>query len=91
MKYVLEFGKREKTGRFSDNQIIDTNKQGAKIAASLVWVFSEGSDHGVMSNPKYWELNKDHPRMTWRNETHFVALSRLDGSQQGSAASKLWK
>lgn len=84
MKYVLEFGR--KGGFHNDNIILPTLKMGMHLAASLVCTFENDA---FACTPQQWVDHR--ARSTWESETHFVALSQLDGRPRGSASAGLWR
>lgn len=88
MKYVLEFGVRG--GAHVDNEVISTRAQAERLARRLVMVFS--NDPSVCGAcPNDWIFSKPGRRLTWKNDTHFVAISKLDGQMRGSASGGLWR
>lgn len=84
-QYVLEYGVRG--GACVDNLIIVTAKQAAREANLLTHVLSNG-EHST--EPWQWFLGHHDVRRAWVTPTHYVAVSRLPGAQEGSASSKLW-
>lgn len=88
MKYVVEFGVRG--GAHTDNQVMHTRDQATRLARSLVSVF-ENNPHAHGATDKYWFFTKYDKRVTWRNETNFVAVSKLDGLSRGPASPALWR
>jgi len=84
MKVVIEFGIRG--GRHVDNIILPTPKLADQLARGIA--FTYGRD---MQKVGEFLVGKDCPRQTWTSSTHFVSVTRLDGSQQGAASGKLWK
>lgn len=88
MKYVVEFGVRG--GVHTENQVMTTRDQAEKLARSLVAVFCNDS-RAAGATPRDWLFSKHGTRMTWANETHFVAVSKLDGKPRGPASAGLWR
>lgn len=88
MKYILEFGAIG--GAHSDNCIISTMKEAQKIAASLVFVLTQDYSRPAARTIE-WKISKTTPRITWKNHSHFVALSALDGVPRGPASAQLWR
>lgn len=89
MKYIVEFGQK---GAYhsSETITIHSNKEAAKLAASLVLVLTQ--DNSISRSVQAtWYLSKYEARTYWENDTHFVALSKLDGVERGSATSVLWR
>lgn len=88
MKYVLEFGVRG--GAYVDNLVIPTRDLAEKMARSLVATFQ--SDYLANgAGERDWLFSKGVVRMTWKSSTHFVAVSKLDGTSRGPAAPGLWR
>jgi hypothetical protein len=88
MKYCLEFGVRG--GAYTENQIVNTRDQAEKLARSLVAVFTN-DPHASGATARDWLFSKHDKRMTWKNQSHFVALSKLDGKPRGPASAGLWR
>lgn len=88
MKYVLEFGVRG--GAHVDNEVFSTRDQAERMARRLVMVFTN-DPHAHGANERDWLFDKHVSRMTWKNKTHFVAVSKLDGKARGPASSGLWR
>ena len=88
MKYVLEFG--ERGGAHVENQIIPTRKLAEELARRLVMVFTN-DPHAISASNRDWLFDKHCKRMTWKNATHFVAVSKLDGILRGPASAQLWR
>ena len=88
MKYVIEFGVRG--GAHTENYVVNTCAGAEKLAASMVMVFCNSLEaHGAKIED--WAFSRHCKRKTWASETHFVAVSKLDGVMRGPAASILWK
>lgn len=85
MKTVLEFGIRG--GWHVDNTVLPTVKLGMRMARHMVAAFT-GNEH---VRETYFAVGKHDARITWQSDTHFVALSLLDGVPRGSASAKLWE
>ena len=83
MKYVLEFG--NKSGHHIDNIVLHSLKLGTKLASNLVCVFE---NNAFACTAQQWVPT--HSRVLWESKTHFIALSKLDGKDRGSASSLLW-
>ena len=88
MKYIVEFGNRG--GAHTENQITNTRDQAEKLARALVMVFCN-DPHASGATNRDWLFSKAGRRMTWANETHFVAVSKLDGKSRGPASAFLWR
>ena len=88
MKYVLEFGVRG--GAHTENQVLPTRNAAEKMARALVFVFT-GDPHANGATARCWTFSKHGRRMTWKNATHYVALSKLDGIPRGPASAGLWR
>ena len=88
MKYALEFGAIG--GAHTDNCIISTMKEAQTIAASLVFVLTQDYSHPAARRIE-WRVSKKNPRISWKNHSHFVALSALDGVPRSPASAQLWK
>lgn len=86
MKYCVEFGNRG--GAHVDNLVVPTCKAAVALASRLVLVFTN-DPHNVAASEMAWPAYKA-PRITWQSQTHFVAVSRLDGKDRGPAAADLW-
>ena len=86
MKFVIEFG--NKKGYHKDNLVVNSAKQAEEIAKSLAMIFSNKLNN---ISSRSFEITKATYRITWQSETHFVAVSRLDGIDRGSASNNLWK
>ncbi len=88
MKTIVEFGIIG--GALCDNFICTSIEQGNELANKLCYIFGrELSDEKPKIEPL--KVGGSTKRETWKNATHFVAVSLLDGSQTGPAASKLWR
>lgn len=88
MKYVVEFGNRG--GAHKDNLVVPTRELAETLARSLVMTFTN-DPHAMGAGPRDWVFSKHDKRMTWTNETHFVAVSKLDGAPRGPASAALWR
>jgi hypothetical protein len=88
MKYCVEFGVRG--GAHTENQIMNTRDQAERLARSLVAVFTNDS-HACGATARDWLFSKHDKRMTWKNSSHFVAVSKLDGAPRGPASAALWR
>jgi hypothetical protein len=88
MKYVVEFGIRG--GAHTENQVMHTRKQAEHLARALVMVF-KNDPFAPGAHPGEWLFTKHDKRMTWKSETHFVAVSKLDGKPRGPASAGLWR
>jgi hypothetical protein len=88
MKYCVEFGVRG--GAHTENQVMHTRDQAERLARSLVAVF-ENNPHANGATARDWFFTKHDKRMTWQSETHFVAVSKLDGAPRGPASAALWR
>lgn len=88
MKWALEFGNRG--GAHTENQVMASGKVASKMAAALVATF-ENDTHASGAHVQSWATYKHVVRLTWQSETHFVAISRLDGVPRGPAAPGLWR
>jgi hypothetical protein len=88
MKYVVEFGVRG--GAHKDNLIVPTRELAENMARSLVMVFCN-DPHASGATARDWLFYKGCARMTWQSETHFVAVSKLDGVPRGTASAGLWR
>jgi hypothetical protein len=88
MKYVIEFGVR--CGAHKDNLIVPTRELAENMARSLVMVFCN-DPHANGATARDWIFYKGCARMTWKSETHFVAVSKLDGVLRGPASAGLWR
>lgn len=86
MKTILEFGVRK--GFHVDNQILPSVKLGARMAANLVAMLTN-DPHAPMARPVQWLAREG--RTEWQSETHFVALTKLDGELRGAASAYLWR
>jgi hypothetical protein len=78
MKYCLEFGMRR--GPHVDNLVFPTLHLASATAHNLQAVFDGG-----YTRANDWTLGKKDVRRTWRNDTYFIALSKLDGVARGPA------
>lgn len=86
MRYCLEFGVRG--GAHTENLIVPSGKLAAQFCAKLVMVF-KNDPHADGAKPADWY----HPTMAravWQSDTHFVAMSKLDGVMRGPASAILW-
>ena len=88
MKDCVEFGVRG--GAHTENQIMSTRDQAERLARSLVAVF-ENDPHANGATARDWLFSKHDTRMTWQSETHFIAVSKLDGIPRGPASAGLWR
>jgi hypothetical protein len=88
MKYALEFGLRG--GAHTENQIVPTRDAVEKMARALVAVFTN-DPHACGATARDWLMTKHATRLTWKNATHFVAISKLDGIPRGPASAALWR
>jgi hypothetical protein len=88
MKYVIEFGVRG--GAHTENQTTNTRDQAERLARSLVAVFTN-DPHACGATARDWMFSKHDKRMTWKSQTHFVAVSKLDGVMRGPASAGLWR
>lgn len=86
MKTVLEFG--VKGGSHIDNLIFPTEKLAARTAAAIVNMIENDP---CASHEPAWYGGKGFARSSWESETHFVAMTRLDGRLRGSASAALWR
>ena len=87
MKTIVEYGVR--AGAYAQI-ILPSIKKGQELAKDLAWVFSDCGVHLAGMMP-YWQVSKDKPRVTWQSDTHFVALSLLDGVPRGPVTSEMYK
>lgn len=82
--YILEFGLVD--GNQVSNQKISNQTEALTLFKNLIFVLSAKSDD-VWAVRK---LSKENPRRAWKNKTHFVSITRQDGSYtHGSFASTL--
>ena len=88
MKYCLEFGVRG--GAHTENLILPTRDLAENMARKLVMVF-ENDPHAIGATLRDWLFDKHTKRMTWQSETHFIAVSKLDGVMRGAASAGLWR
>ena len=88
MKVILEFGNRG--GAHTDNLIFPNAKLAIKTACAIIMTLNN-DPYTIGANNGYWLLNSKHPRATWQSETHFVAVSILDGIERGCATASLWR
>ena len=88
MKYCLEFGVRG--GAHKDNVIVPTRALAEELARTLVATFCNDW-HNSHAGERDWLFEKGCTRKTWKNKTHVVAVSKLDGKARGSASATLWK
>ena len=91
MKTIVEYGVR---GGTCAETTLPSIKQGQELAANLTWVLSNGKApyiHCTHGGATYWRVTKSDPRAIWQSETHYVALSLLDGVPRGPAAPALSK
>lgn len=88
MKYCLEFGVRG--GAHTENQVFSTWKSAAHMAASLAAIF-QNDPCAIGATVQQWYLHPSESRATWQTETHFIALSKLDGVMRGPASAGLWR
>ena len=86
MKYIIEFG--NKGGAHTDNIQVPSAKLASQLASGLVNSFENDPRS---SNAEEWRFPKNYGRMTWESETHFVAISKLDGKLRGAASAGLWR
>ena len=89
MKYIVEFGKK---GGFHASETIKIHnmKEAAKLASSLVLVFTQ--DNSIPKTiQQTWYFARHESRITWDNDTHYVAVSKLDGIDRGPASAHLWR
>lgn len=86
MKYILEFG--NKGGAYCDNIQVPSAKLAAQMACALVNSFENDPRS---SNAEEWRFPRKYGRTTWESETHFVAISKLDGRIRGAASAGLWR
>jgi hypothetical protein len=88
MKYIIEFGKK-KGFHASETITLHNNKEAAKLAASLVLVLTQ--DNSIPNTVQAtWYLSRYASRITWDNDSYYVALSKLDGVPRGAASATLW-
>ena len=86
MRYVLEFGVRG--GAHVENEIVNTREQAERLARRLVMVFTN-DPHGATDRD--FVFSKHTTRFIWKSETHFVAVSKLDGKPRGPASATVWR
>ena len=77
MRYVLEFGVRG--GAHTDNVIISTRYTAERLARHLVNVFTNDPNSATSRD---FVFSRHTVRFIWKDETHFVAVSKLDGFQR---------
>jgi hypothetical protein len=87
MKYCLEFGQRG--GYHVDNIIIPTRKLAFELANAIAMSFEPTGCSPVLNFQDGHFTPRE--RITWQSDTHFVAISQLDGVDRGPASAKLWK
>ena len=85
--YFVEFG--ERGGYHSSDIKLHNKTDAAKLAASLVLVFSRDNT-SYSSLWRNWYLLKNSTRQTWTSDTHYVALSLLSDENEGPASATLW-
>jgi hypothetical protein len=91
MKYVVEFGVRG--GALTENLVVPSRFLASKLAQSLVGILM--NDWNVLgAHHNDWDMPHSLWRRTWTTRTHFVAVSRLHGSDiargRGPASPILW-
>ena len=86
MRYILEFGVRG--GAHTDNVIVDTRYLAEKLARQLVNVFMNDP---CFTSKRDFLFSRHTVRFIWTSETHFVAVSKLDGVPRGSASAAAWR
>lgn len=84
MKYVIEFGQRK--GLHVDNMIVPTKALAERLVHNLQMVFSQ--EHPQKDT---WKFGPKDFRKMWFSDTHFIALSKLDGLDRGPASASLWR
>jgi hypothetical protein len=87
MKYCLEFGVRG--GAHTDNVVIPNRKLAEQMARLLVMTFCN-DPHANGAGERDWLFFKGCKRLIWKNETHYVAVSVLDGVMRGPASAAVW-
>lgn len=87
MKYCLEFGQRG--GYHVDNIVLPSRKLALELAHSIAMSYEPHGKPPVLNFQDGPHTPKI--RITWQSDTHFVAVSKLDGIVRGSASAKLWK
>lgn len=85
LHYVIEYGVRG--GACVDALVIVTAKKAAAIANGLTHVLSNGEHSTELWQ---WFFSTKDFRRVWVTSTHYVAVSRLDGTARGPASSRLW-
>jgi len=88
MKYVVEFGNRG--GAYVESLVVPSWAIADQIARGLVAAF-ENNPNAVGARHSDWVMPKGIVRATWASQTHFVAVSKLDGVPRGPASRHLWK
>ena len=88
MKAVIEFGNRG--GAHIENLVLPSVKLAIKTACAIGMMLTN-DPFGIPARNGYWVVNKNHPRATWQSETHFIAVSILDGVERGCASAGLWR
>lgn len=87
MKHVLEFGTRR--GQYTDNIVLPNRATAMNVAANLARVLSGNTDAG--RGFVHYASSRAEPRTVWQSNTHFIAVSALDGIPRGPASAVLWK
>lgn len=86
-KYVVEFGARG--GAHTDNIVLSTELSARKVVANFVRCVGKRNGKGFSEYD--WHMLNSIYRKSWQNETHFAAISLLDGVMRGAASARLWQ
>jgi hypothetical protein len=86
MKTILEFG--VKGGSHIDNLVFPSAILASHTAVAIVNML-ENDPHAT--HAPAWAFPRGLGRCTWENDTHFVAITRMDGKLRGSASAGLWR
>ena len=86
MKIIIEFG--VKGGSHTDNIILPSTKVAAQTIAAIVNAFENDS---CATLPTSWSFGRNRGRLEWESETHFAAMTKMDGRLRGAASAHLWR
>lgn len=75
MRAIVEFGVR---GGHHTSHVCQSTRQAANLAASLAFVFGM-RQHSEAT----FKVTRSNPRVSLTSDTHFVAVSVLDGVERG--------
>lgn len=87
-KYCIEFGIRG--GFHTENYTVTGRENAERLARLLVATFTN-DPHAIGATGRDWLFDKHAKRLCWKNNTHFISVSLLDGVARGPASAFLWK